>query len=108
MVSAFSPLRDTRPEDGTEGVRQYAQLHGLIPRLGPYLGREKDLPVDDDEVLKTIAPRPVLIIAPQLDRYIPVDRVRAKAVGPNVHLETPLDFQRFPPATRKLVLDWLP
>jgi dienelactone hydrolase len=108
VVSAFSPLRDTRPEDGTEGLRQYAQLHGLIPRLGPYLGREKDLPVDDDELLKAIAPRPVLIIAPQLDRYIPVDRVRAKAVGPNVQLETPLDFQRFPPATRKLVLDWLP
>jgi dienelactone hydrolase len=108
VVSAFSPLRETKPEDGTEGVRQYAQLHGLIPRLGPYVGHEQDLPIDDDELLNAIAPRPVLIIAPQLDRYIPVDRVRAKAVGPNVHLETPLDFQRFPQATRKLVLDWLP
>ena len=27
------------------------------------------MPVDFDEVLATVAPRPVLVVAPELDRY---------------------------------------
>src|SRR5690606_20921025 len=61
---------------GTEGLRHYSHLHGLIPRLGYFLGRESSVPLGIDEVLAEIAPRPVLVIAPKIDRNHPVESVK--------------------------------
>jgi len=117
-VAGFDPLRLDTQEKGVEGVRQYSHLHGLIPRFGFFAGHEDRLPLDFDEVLASIAPRPVLIVAPTLDRYARVDDVRREfdAAGhvyerlgrsSALRLETPLEFSRFPRPLQEQVFDWL-
>lgn len=108
MLGGFTPLRLTRPEQGTEGVRMYSHLHGLLPRLGEWADRPAEVPIDFDDILGLAAPRPVLLIAPTHDRYAPIENVR-RAVAGHAHLtlESPADFHRFPPATVQKAVDWL-
>lgn len=117
-VAGFTPLRLAGGDKGHEGVKMYSHLHGLLPRLGFFVGQEARLPVDYDEILAAIAPRPALVVAPQLDRYAPVADVRRaveaaraqyRAAGREnaLALETPLDFNRLPAATERLVCNWL-
>ena len=107
-VSAFDPLRLSTADRGVEGIRHYSHLHGLMPRLGFFVGNETRLPFDFDEPLALAASRPVLLVAPTLDRYARIDDVRA-TVGavPGVTLETPEDFNRFGRKLQARVLDWL-
>jgi hypothetical protein len=51
----------------------------------------------------------VLVVAPTLDRYFPVDDVRqaVKAAGTHVEIETPLDFNRLSRPTLQRVVEWL-
>ncbi len=117
-VCGFDPLRYSVPGDGAEGVRHYSHLHGLLPRLGFFVGEESRLPFDYDRVLALVAPRPALIIAPQLDRYVRVEAARSEVdEARNVYnllghpealrLETPLDFNRFMQARQQQVIDWV-
>jgi dienelactone hydrolase len=106
VVGGLAALRLDKPAYGAEGVRQYAQLHGLLPRLGAFAGEEARLPVDDPELLALLAPRPVLWIAPELDRYSPIAGVRAAAVA-GVTLETPKDFLRLPRQRQTRLVEWL-
>jgi len=117
-VAGFAPLRLDTPAKGTEGLRHYSHLHGLAPRFGFFEGREKRLPVDYDEILALLAPRPVYIQAPTLDRYHPVEDVRQAVAAARViyqksggadglELATPVDFNRFPAASQERVFEWL-
>ena len=65
-VAAFSPWRTANSR--YESIRELSHQHGLIPRLGLFADRSAAVPVDWDEILCVIAPRPMLIIAPLLDR----------------------------------------
>ena len=118
VIAGFDPLRRDSAERGVEGIRQYSHLHGLIPRFGFFAGEEDRLPLDFDEVLALVAPRPALFIAPTLDRYARVDDVRSEVEGVRrvyeyyghsntLQLETPLEFSRFPPRLQEQVVDWL-
>jgi cephalosporin-C deacetylase-like acetyl esterase len=100
-ASAFTPLRTAN--DTVEGVRQYTDLHQLAPRM------RQAIPVDYDEILRAVAPRPVYVRAPDLDRYaVLADVKRAVAsAGPHVTLATPHDLNRFRPDAQREVLDWL-
>jgi pimeloyl-ACP methyl ester carboxylesterase len=62
-VCGFDALRLDSPTKGTEGLRHYSHLHGLMPKLGFFIGQESRLPFDYDEVLALIAPRPVMLVA---------------------------------------------
>ena len=117
-VCGFDPLQHTSPGDGTEGVRHYSHLHGLLPRLGFFAGEESRLPFDYDHVLALVAPRPALIVAPTLDRYVHLEAVRSEVeqarkvyslLGRNeaLRLETPLDFNRFMADRQEQVIDWI-
>ena len=120
-IAAFcgvDPLRLDTPGKGTEGIRHYAQLHGLLPRLGFFVGHESRLPVDYDEVLAVIAPRPALVVAPTLDRYARVEDVRSEVEQARriyallghenaLQLETPLAFNSFSLAMQASAFDWL-
>ena len=117
-VNAFTPLRLATSEKGIEGVAQYSELHGLIPRFGFFLDLPGRLPVDYDELLAAIAPRPALIVAATHDRYHPTGDVRAAVEGAretyrlqgaadDLTLETPADFNRFGPERQKQAFDWL-
>lgn len=74
VVSAFSSFR--YDNTGTEGIRHYSHLHGLLPRLGFFEGHEDRIPIDFDEILTCIAPRSLLIIAPEQDRDHSIVSVR--------------------------------
>lgn len=117
-VGGFPVLRAQSKDKGIEGVRHYSHLHGLIPRLGFFVGHEERLPFDFDEVLGLVAPRPVLVVAPTLDRHLPVDDVRRgveavqdvyRALGleDSLTFETPIEIGRFTPQIQDLVFDWL-
>jgi pimeloyl-ACP methyl ester carboxylesterase len=107
-VCAFDPLRMDTADRGVEGIRHYSHLHGLMPRLGFFVGYESRLPFDFDEPLALASSRPVLLIAPTHDRYARVADVRAE-VAPvkGVTLETPADFNRFGRKSQARVLEWL-
>lgn len=80
--------------------------------------RPDALPIDDPEVLALLAPRPVLLVAPQRDRYASqtavahgVDLARQvyqrQSAENALRVERPLDYNRFPASTQKLVFGWL-
>ena len=107
-VCGFDPLRLDTADRGVEGIRHYSHLHGLMPRLGFFVGHEARLPFDFDEALALAASRPVLLVAPTHDRYARIADVRAEvAAVPGVTLETPMDFNRFGRKFQARVLDWL-
>ncbi|MEX1241013.1 MAG: alpha/beta fold hydrolase [Cyclobacteriaceae bacterium] len=67
VLSAFSPWRASK--DQYESIRINSHSHGLMPRLGLYANRAAEVPVDYPEIISAIAPRPLLVIAPTLDRH---------------------------------------
>src|SRR5699024_7668315 len=66
-VAGFSPYRTSTSQ--YESIRNMSHLHGLIPRLGLFAEEPQGVPVDFSEILACIAPRPMMVIAPTLDRY---------------------------------------
>jgi len=117
-VAGFDALRLATPNRGTEGIRHYSHIHGLFPRLGFFVQHENRVPFDFDAALALAAPRPVLVVAPTLDRYAAVDDVRREVEqartawsthgrASNLTLRTPVDFNRFYRPLQEDVFDWL-
>ncbi len=67
-LAGFTPLR-------LDAARLPGQV--LQPRLAAFTGQEARIPCDFSEVLALIAPRPVLLVRPQLDRTSDRAAVRA-------------------------------
>ncbi len=118
VVAGYDPLRFDTPDRGVEGIRHFSHLHGLLPRLGFFTGREARLPFDFDAALALAAPRPVLVVAPTLDRYARVADVREQVEEARaawrvqgresaLTLETPEGINRFDRALQERVFDWL-
>ena len=116
-VSGFSPLRTASSDRALEGIKSFSHLHGLIPRLGFFVGHEDRIPYDYDEIIGAIAPRPVLLIAPQLDHTANLQDIRASVAeagkmykfsgaSDQLILNTPDDFNRFSTEMQKLIYDW--
>lgn len=74
VVAAFSPWRASSSQ--YESLRTWSHLHGFLPRLGWYANRPEQAPVDFAGILSCIAPRPLMIIAPALDRYSDMKAVK--------------------------------
>ena len=117
-VCGFTPMRPTTPKSGTGGIRRYSHIHGLIPRLGFFVGEESRIPYDFPEILGAIAPRPLLIIAPTWDRFADFNNVQECVnevrkvyklynAAQNLDEFTPEDYNRFSPEMKKEVSDWL-
>jgi dienelactone hydrolase len=104
-IAAVTPLRTS---NGTERIRAYSHLHGLLPRLGFYCERPLALPIDYDDVFRAIGSRRVLLIQPTHDRYtdLPALRNLVQPFG-NVEILSPEDFNRFPQATRTMAFNWI-
>ncbi|KAA2242676.1 alpha/beta fold hydrolase [Chitinophaga agrisoli] len=116
VAAAFGSLRHDNA--GTEGIRHYARLHGLMPRLGFFEGREGSIPVDFDEVLSNIAPRPQLVISPAKDRHHTLEKVRQlmrpvktayqqKGAEGQLEFSTPDDYNRFTVQMQDQMAEWL-
>lgn len=67
IVAGFTPFRSDTDDRGTGGVRRWSHYYGWLPRLGAFVGRESEIPVDFDQILGAAAPKPMLVIAPQRD-----------------------------------------
>ncbi|MDF9798908.1 hypothetical protein OKW21_004171 [Catalinimonas alkaloidigena] len=92
-------------------------MHGLLPRLGFFAENEDRIPYDYHEILASVAPRPMLVIAPSWDQYHAYEDVKktvleAKKVYGLYHsedklqLEGPEDYNRLSPDTKALMLKW--
>ena len=117
-VAGFDPLRLDAADRGVEGIGHFSHLHGLLPRLGFFVGQEARVPFDFDAALACVAPRPVLLVAPTLDRYARIDDVKVEVKEAqrawNVAgsesaftLETPEGFNCFHRPMQERVFDWL-
>lgn len=117
-VAGFTPMRLNTAEKGTEGIKAYSHLHGLLPRLGFFAGNEARIPYDFHEILACIAPRPVLVIAPVMDKdAILQDVVYCVAqvrkiyslygTSDNIQIFLPDDYNRFSPEMREKTYEWL-
>jgi len=117
-VVGFTPMRTDTREKGTGGVERYAFERNLIPRLGFFVGHETQIPVDYDALLAMIAPRPVLVIEPKLDRdATPADVNDAVTNARKIYalygaegkleLREPWDYNRLPTATLMDATEWM-
>jgi len=68
-VCGVSPFRLSTPEKEKASaiIGRYSHMHGLLPRLGFFMDHPKRIPFDMHEILALIAPRPLMIVAPELD-----------------------------------------
>jgi len=114
----FGSMRRDVHGNETEGIRRYSHLRPTIPRLGLFQGNEKRIPYDFHEIIGLIAPRPVYILAPQFDQDWYFEDVEVcykeaqkifKLYGKeeNLVLESPDDFNRYPPEYQEMVNNWL-
>ena len=94
-------------------------MHGLLPRLGFFLGEEGRIPYDFHEILACIAPRPVLVIAPTLDKDAVLEDVKycveqARKVyvfygaAEKIQIFSPVDYNRLSDEMREKTYQWLP
>jgi pimeloyl-ACP methyl ester carboxylesterase len=117
-VCGFTPMHLATADKGTEGVRAFSHLHGLLPRLGFFVGQENHIPYDYHEILACIAPRPVLVIAPQWDRDATFADVKQCVeetrkvyqfynAEKQLELFAPDDYNRFSTEMQTKVFEWL-
>ena len=117
-IAGFTPMRTDTMDTGTGGIARFSQERGLIPRLGFFVGNESRIPYDYDELFASIAPRPVMIVAPQFDRDANPADVRAAVrralavyelhgAGRALELREPWDYTRLPASTQDAILAWM-
>jgi len=117
-ISGFTPMRTDTASKGTGGIARYSEIHPMMPRLGFFIGHEQQLPYDFNELIATIAPRPALIVEPQLDRdgtpadvHTAVEQARRvytlENAGDNLGLYEPWDYTRLTNATQNWIIDWM-
>ena len=117
-ISGFTPMRTDVASRGDGGIARYSVERGMMPRLGFFIGHEQQLPYDYNELIATIAPRPALIVEPQLDRdgtpadvHTAVEQARKiyamQNAQDNLGLYEPWDFTRLPNATQDWIIQWM-
>lgn len=117
-VCGPEPFRCDTTERGKGGIGRWSHRHMLLPRLGLYVGREAEVPYDIEHLLASLAPRPVLVVSPLLDREAAVEDVTTAVEGARQvyalygaadHLQhaVPEDYGRLGPEVQGLVIDWL-
>jgi dienelactone hydrolase len=117
-ISGFTPMRTDTAAKGTGGLGRFSSERPVAPRLGFFIGKENEVPYDFDELIATIAPRPVLVVQPTMDRdataadvHAAVERARKvyalQSAGDHLALQEPNDYQRFPAATQNAAIAWL-
>jgi len=102
----------------TGGMQRWSRDTLLLPKLGFFDAQPDSIPYDVSDLLACFAPRPVLVVSPQMDREAPPDLVTpAVDAARNVyalhgvadrltHL-IPEDYNHFGPSQQALVLEWL-
>ncbi len=118
LVCAPPPYRLDTDYAETGGIERWAQVRMWVPRLGLFAGNENRVPYDVDELLGMMAPRPVLLLTPRLDRCAPLPLMnRAVAAARTVYRcygaeqaltqETPDTYNHFDTENQRIVAQWL-
>ncbi len=117
-ICGFTPMRTDTAESGTGGLARFCDERGLIPRLGFFVGHEKHIPYDYHDLMGLIAPRPVMVVQPLLDRdAIPAD-VRTSVeqaskvyalygAADKLKLWEPWDYNRLPDYMQNEAIQWM-
>jgi dienelactone hydrolase len=117
-ICGFTPMRTDTVAGGAGGLARYSQDRELLPRSGFFIGNESKVPYDYDDLIAAIAPRPVYICQPSLDRdALPADvrtaveqahKVYALYQSPDqLQLDEPWDYNRLPNATQDRAIAWM-
>ncbi len=117
-VAGFTPMRTDTADKGTGGVARFSQVRDFTPRVGYFIGHETQIPYDYQDVIGLVAPRPVLIVQPTIDREAtPADVHAAVASARQVYtlygaadkltLQEPEDINRLPNATLQSAIAWM-
>jgi pimeloyl-ACP methyl ester carboxylesterase len=117
-IAGFTPMRTDTLEKGTGGVARYSNERGMIPRLGFFVGHETQIPYDFQDLLGMIAPRPVLVVQPKLDRDATPEDVNAAVqqakqvyslygATNKLEISEPWDYNRLPNKTQDAVIEWM-
>ena len=96
-ISGFTPMRTDTADRGTGGLARYSEERALLPRLGFFIGNESRLPYDFDELIAAIAPRPVLVVEPTMDRATTPADVRQAVVARETGLQPVLRLRQAHP-----------
>jgi pimeloyl-ACP methyl ester carboxylesterase len=117
-ICGFTPMRTDTADRGTGGLARFSVVLPLVPRLGFFIGNESKLPYDYNELMATIAPRPVYVLEPQLDRdatpsdvHGAVDQAK-KVFGlynatDKLVLDEPFDYNRLPEVSQDRIVKWM-
>jgi len=112
----MAPFR--RESGAGDGVKRWSHLHILLPQLGMYAKSPTLLGYDLNTLYAMPAPKPVLVVSPQLDWEAPVAKVtrcvesarklyaQFGAEDRLAHL-TPEDYNHFDANAQARVIDWL-
>lgn len=117
-VCGFTPMRTDTAETGTGGLGRFCFERGLLPRLGYFVGHEKRIPYDYQDLTGMIAPRPVMVVQPLLDRdAVPGDVQRSVTEAARVYalygaadklqLWEPWDYNRLPDSMQNKAIHWM-
>jgi pimeloyl-ACP methyl ester carboxylesterase len=117
-ICGFTPMRTDTAATGTGGLARYSITLPLLPKLGFFIGDEAKLPYDYNELMATVAPRPVYVVEPTLDRdatpadvHAAVDQAKTifslYGASDKVMLDEPLDYNRLPENTQDRIIDWM-
>jgi hypothetical protein len=117
-VAGFTPMRLDTADKGTGGIARWSHWLPLLPRLGAFIGQETRIPYDFHEIIAAIAPRPAVIMTPQVDYQstaadILVCLNEARKVYELLKADQTLalfvanDYNRFSPELQEQVLDQL-
>eukprot|EP01060_Flectonema_neradi_P026670 TRINITY_DN3587_c0_g1_i1.p1 TRINITY_DN3587_c0_g1~~TRINITY_DN3587_c0_g1_i1.p1 ORF type:complete len:744 (+),score=98.51 TRINITY_DN3587_c0_g1_i1:34-2232(+) len=110
-LSSWTPMRSDTSDLPTGGLSRLFDLHGLIPRLGFFLGKEGTVPYDYKEILSYLASRSILVHAPQHDRDATFSHVAdtinsVKASSPKLTFSSPNRNSTMEPTDVAILKDW--
>ncbi|HEX3355443.1 MAG TPA: alpha/beta fold hydrolase [Tepidisphaeraceae bacterium] len=117
-ICGFTPMRSDSADKGMGGISRYVQEHALLPRVGFFIGKESRIPYDFNELLGVVAPRPVMVVQPTLDRDANVADVKSAVeqarkvydlyhAGDKLSLDEPWDYNRLPEKTQDRIIAWM-
>ena len=117
-VAGFTPMRTDTLAKGTGGVARFSHQRDFTPRMGYFVRHESQIPYDYQDVLALVAPRPVLVVQPTVDREAtPADVHAAVLAAKQVYglynaqdkltLIEPDDINRLTNATMQKTVDWM-
>ena len=105
-------------EPNTGGIARWSNERGLIPQLGAFVGQESRIPYDYNDLIATVAPRPVYVFDPIYDRDSTPADVKAavedarkayttSGATDKLVLDQPWDYFRLSLEAQDRIVEWM-